>query len=59
MLVHSSAPDRHFSRRDARGALHGSMRNLDQVRPACKQAVRGLRPLRKQAPALNGNPFIF
>jgi hypothetical protein len=42
--------------------LHESMRNLDQSRPACKplanKPARGLRPVRKQAPARNGNSFL-
>jgi len=42
--------------------LHQSMRNLDQSRPACKpvanKPARGQRPVRKQAPATDGNCFI-
>jgi integrase len=42
--------------------LHESMRNLDQSRPACKplasKPLRGLRPVRKQAPARNGKSFL-
>src|SRR6266850_4246547 len=38
--------------------LHESMRNFDRSRPACKplanKPARGLRPVRKQAPARNG-----
>jgi len=43
-------------------SLHESMRNLDQSRPACKplanKPLRGLRPVRKQAPARNGKSFL-
>src|SRR4030095_2812285 len=43
--------------------LHESMRNLDQSRPACKslanKPLRRHRPVPKQAPAWNGNSFIF
>ena len=42
--------------------LHESMRNLDQSRPACNPLAntpaRGLRPVRKQAPATNGKSFL-
>jgi integrase len=42
--------------------LHESMRNLDRSRPACNPlastASRGLRPLRKQAPATDGKSLL-
>jgi hypothetical protein len=42
--------------------LHESMRNLDRSRPACNPlastASRGLRPVRKQAPALDGKSLL-
>jgi hypothetical protein len=42
--------------------LHESMRNLDRSRPACKplanKPARGLRPVRKQAPARSEKSFL-
>ena len=37
-LATLDSADRNFSRRDAQRRSYGSMRNLDQNRPACKHA---------------------
>ena len=53
----ASADDQTLQRR--RSALHDLVRN-PSINPAPLQTrrFRGLRPVRKQAPAMTGNPFI-
>ena len=57
MFVTRSSKRQHFSQRDAT-SLNESSWNLDRIPPRLQASpFRGLRPVCKQAPALNGKPF--
>jgi integrase len=62
MLGHASLQQTSTYLNTTLRGLHESMRTLDRSRPACNPLAstpsRGLRPVRRQAPATDGKPFL-